>query len=56
MIHMPPYYTGLTDLALIREREGTATTHKIDRDYTVSLRARISPRGLTWFVIESNQR
>jgi hypothetical protein len=46
------YYTGLTDAARIREREGAERTVKLDRGYSVNVPVRIGPQDMTWFVIE----
>jgi len=51
-IRVPLYYTGLSDQAKIREKEGTAKTYAINRDYSVALHAVIPAHGYTWFVIE----
>ncbi len=49
---LPVYYTGLTDVALVREQEGAAISYRIDRNYNVDLPLSIPPHSLTWFVIE----
>jgi hypothetical protein len=51
-IELPLYYTGLTDVALIREREGPQVSYDIDRGYNARLPVKIPPRSLTWLIIE----
>ncbi len=46
------YYTGLSDTAEIREREGASRTYKLARDYSVEVPVEIGPEGFTWFVME----
>lgn len=51
-IQLPLYYTGLTNKAMIREKEGKAVSYNITRNYTVNLEVKIPANGYTWFVIE----
>lgn len=51
-IHLPLYYTGLTDSAKIREQEGSPSAYTLNRDYTVNLTVTIPAKGYTWYVIE----
>lgn len=51
-IRLPLYYTGLTEKAEVREKEDTATTYRLNRDYTIDLTVRIPANGYTWYVIE----
>jgi hypothetical protein len=51
-LNVPLYYTGLTDMASIREQEGTPKTYKLDREFKVSLPVSIPAEGYTWMVIE----
>ena len=51
-IQLPLYYTGLTNTALIRQKEGVAKNFKLSRDYEVELTFSIEPESYTWFVIE----
>jgi len=46
------YYTGLASVASIRQKEGNATTFKLDRNYRVELPVEIPAGDYTWFVIE----
>ena len=49
---VPLYYTGLTTVARIRERDGEAKEYKLDREYRVRLPLEVPAKGCTWFVIE----
>ena len=40
-ITVPLYYTGLNKTVSVRERVGTAVSHKLDREYNIYLRATI---------------
>jgi hypothetical protein len=51
-LELPLYYTGLTEVALVREQGGLALSYPLDRDYEISLPVRIVAHSLTWFVIE----
>ncbi len=51
-VKLPLYYTGLTQSAKIREKEGATSVHKLDRDYSVELTIKIPANGYTWYVIE----
>jgi len=51
-IRLPLYYTGLTDKAMIREKEGGATQYQIDREYNVYVSLNIEPKTVAWLTIE----
>jgi hypothetical protein len=51
-LKLPLYYTGLTDTARIREKEGESKPYKLDRHYKVTVPVRIDAGGVTWLVIE----
>lgn len=51
-ITLPLYYTGLTQKARIREKEGKAKTYKLDNKQSVTLKVTIPARGYTWYVVE----
>ena len=51
-IKIPLYYTGLTHLAKIREKEGKAKSYKLNRDFTVDFTFTLSPEAYSWFVVE----
>lgn len=46
------YYTGLSDVARVRERGGSVKRLKLDRDYSVEVPVTVSGQGMNWFVIE----
>jgi len=52
VISLPLYYTGLTEVAMIREQEGKQKKYKLDRKYHVQLEVEVSAQGYNWFVIE----
>lgn len=51
-ISLPLYYTGISDVAKIREKENAPVAYKLNRDYSVELTVTIPARGNTWLVIE----
>ena len=51
-IQFPLYYTGLTNVAVIREKESVAKNFKLSRGYEAELTFSIEPESYTWFVIE----
>jgi hypothetical protein len=51
-IKVPLYYTGLTNFAMIREKEGVAKKYPVDRKYEIELTFTIAPESYTWFSIE----
>jgi len=51
-IKVPLYYSGLTDNAKIREKEGVAKNYKINRNYEAELTFTIEPECYTWYVVE----
>ncbi len=51
-IRLPLYYTGLTTVAKIREKEGVSKEYKLGRDYSVEITVDIPAHGYTWLVIE----
>jgi len=53
-IKVPLYYTGLTDIAKVKEKEGSFKNYKLNRDYTIDLTFTIAPESYTWFVIEGS--
>lgn len=46
------YYTGLTDSAMIREKDGKPRRYTLDRDYSVSVPLDVPASGVTWLIIE----
>ncbi|MBS1668824.1 MAG: alpha-galactosidase [Bacteroidetes bacterium] len=51
-IKLPLYYTGLTNIATVREKEGLIRNYKLDRRYEIELTFTIGPESYTWFTIE----
>ena len=51
-IKLPLYYTGLTNIATVREKEGLIRNYKLDRHYEIELSFTIDPETYTWFTIE----
>ncbi len=51
-LQLPLYYTGLTDTAHIREKEGECRPYPLDRHYNVTIPLRIGASAVTWLVIE----
>ena len=49
---VPVYYTGLTDLATVREQNQPAKRCKLDRRFNIELPVTVPARGYTWFVLE----
>jgi hypothetical protein len=46
------YYTGLTETARVREKNGPAKHHKLARDYSAEISVTVAPQSMNWFVIE----
>lgn len=51
-LQVPVYYTGLSNTASIREKEGVSKQYPISRDYKVEITVNIPAASYTWFVIE----
>ncbi|MCW3116626.1 MAG: alpha-galactosidase [Chitinophagaceae bacterium] len=51
-IKLPLYYTGLTNMAMVREKETAAKKYTVNRDYEIQLNFTIEAESYTWFVIE----
>lgn len=49
---LPLYYTGLTDAAKIREKDGEAKAYPLDRTYNVTIPVSLPSNSITWFGIE----
>lgn len=50
--NVPLYYTGLTSVATVKEKDENTSTYKLDRNYHISLKFSIPPNNYTWFVVE----
>ncbi len=51
-LHVNLYYTGLTGSARIREKEGEALEHLLDRSRSIDVPVKVEGGSMTWFVIE----
>ena len=51
-LKLPLYYTGLSDVAKIREGEGDPKRYEIDRDYNVEIPIKMEPKSVSYLVIE----
>jgi len=51
-IRLPLYYTGLTKVARIREKEHAVKLYPLNRNYSVEYVAKIPAHGYTWLLIE----
>jgi hypothetical protein len=51
-IRLPLYYTGLRDVASIREQEGDSREFELGRDSYVEVEVAIPGQDMTWLVIE----
>ncbi|WP_343556341.1 NPCBM/NEW2 domain-containing protein [Sphingobacterium sp.] len=52
IVRLPLYYTGLTEIASVREKEGEKSTYKLNRDYSAEIKISIPANGYTWYVVE----
>jgi hypothetical protein len=52
IINLPLYYSGLTEHATIREREGNRKKYSLNREYEVPLNVTLEPESYSWWVIE----
>ncbi len=51
-LKLPLYYTGLSEIAKIREAEGEPKRYKIDRDYNVEIPIKMEAKSVSYLVIE----
>lgn len=51
-IKIPLYYTGLTQTARIREKEGIAKTYQLNRLFEIALPVTLAPNSYSWWVVE----
>ena len=49
---LPLYYTGLSEIAKIREEEGEPKRYKIDRNYNVEIPIKMEAKSVSYLVIE----
>ncbi len=50
-IKLPLYYTGLTEVVQIREKEGQSSAYRLDRNFDAEVEVRIPAEGYNWLVI-----
>lgn len=46
------YYTGLTDVATMKGRDGKSKSLDLNRDYSVSVRVTVPANGMNWYVFQ----
>jgi hypothetical protein len=51
-LEIPVYYTGLSEKAMIGEKEGKMKTYPVGRNYTVSIAATIPAKGYNYFILK----
>ena len=51
-LKLPLYYTGLSEIAKIREKEGEPKRYKIDRYYNIDIPIEMEARSVSYLVIE----
>jgi len=51
-IKLPLYYTGLANIAHVKEQEGTQKTFVVDKAGNISLRFTIAAESYTWFTVD----
>jgi hypothetical protein len=51
-IKVPLYYTGLSSVSLIREKENTPRNFNLNRNYEIELTFTLEPESYSWFVIQ----
>jgi len=51
-LKLPLYYTGLSESAVIREKDGTPRRVRLARDYSAEIDVTLPAHGWTWLVIE----
>ena len=52
-LKLPIYYTGLSETAKIREKEGLPKVYKIDRNYNIEIPIKMEANSVTYLVLES---
>ena len=54
-LKLPLYYTGLSEIAKIREKEGEPKPYEIDRNYIVEIPIKMEAKSVSYLVIESGR-
>ena len=52
LVKLPVYFTNQHEVVYIREKEGSAKTYKVSRNYDVEINVKIPANGYTWLVLE----
>ena len=55
-LKLPLYYTGLSEIAKVREKEGESKCYKIDRYYNIEIPIEMEARSVSYLVIEPEVR
>jgi hypothetical protein len=50
-VNLPLYYTGLTKVAVVKEKGGAGKTFQLKRDYSIDVPVTIAPESYNWLVI-----
>lgn len=51
-VKVPLYYTGLTDVAKVKEQGGKVKTYYLDRKYFIEMEVEVKANWYNWYVIE----
>ncbi len=51
-IQVNVYYTGISDMASIRDRNGMESKLQVKRDYTIDIPVDVPALGMSWYVLE----
>ena len=51
-IKVPLYYTGLSTVAQVKEKDSTKKQYQLNRNYEIELSFTLDPESYNWFVIE----
>lgn len=51
-IRLPLYYTGLTQTAIVKDRNGLGKTYQLNRNYEIEFTFSIEANTYNWFVVE----
>ncbi|MCU7548799.1 alpha-galactosidase [Chitinophagaceae bacterium LB-8] len=51
-IKLPLYYTGLTTVATLKDKNGSLRKYNLDRNHEIELTFAIEPENYTWYIVE----
>ena len=51
-IEFPLYYTGLSEIAKVRIKDGETKNYALERDYTIKVKVKIPANSYSWIVVE----